>query len=878
MEAEELFRKGLEYHRTGALQEAQAMYEQALKALPNNEKILVLLGNVTYHLGRIEESVEHYRKAVELNPNYAVAYFNLAFVLEEKRDLDAAIENYKKVVELNPNYAEAYSNLGSLLRDRGDVEGAIKCFQRAIELDKSLAAPREEMEKMLGEVQEQIKAKEAVRLAESHLKDGDLFESEGRLEEAVASYEKAVQVYSNFLAGHFLLGLALEKKGEAEKASKSYEKILSLDPKLAAKDISQDTLEIIGRRLGKIRFTSTDFVAVIEKFHSFERKERISFLEYFNRELEKPEDCLKRGAELEAQDKLEEAIEWYKKAVAAAPFLPTPYYVLGLALEKLGAIREAAESYKKAMELDVGFLAAPKASQELSSALARQIGNVYVSNLDLTSLLKDFKSYIEERRGAPSLEGFIKHRITGEAEAQLKEGFLLDVGGKVDEAISKYEKAIEVDPNNLVAYYVLGLALESRGEHEKAMEHYKKSEGIDLSKAPKSVSPEVIEIINKYMERTTKDGHRVGTILTRYIEIIGENPEKMLRLLSYIEDIKLDRVSHIIGSYLQGELMVEGEGRIIRDKEDFIEDYEEEKLRQRKAKELSKEKVTLLWKYKTARTIRCCALSFNGERAAGGAENGIIYFLNKKGEPVWKAAPNVNIIDIDVSPEGRYVIDCLHSGMVELRDGEKEGSVLWSLDLKESGVTSVALSSNAEHVVLATRDSQIILLDKNGKTIWKHHISGYCSKVDISMDGQHVVACSDEGGVYILRHRGVIPVVDSLKLKDALHSITISPDGSLIAAGSREGNVYLISMDKRVLWKQATLSHVYGVAASTNGKFIAAGTTSGFVYFYNRGGEMLWKYPAGVNIWDVDISMEGTRVAAACGLVFGDVYLFESVQ
>lgn len=144
------------------------------------------------------------------------------------------------------------------------------------------------------------------------------------------------------------------------------------------------------------------------------------------------------------------------------------------------------------------------------------------------------------------------------------------------------------------------------------------------------------------------------------------------------------------------------------------------------------------------------------------------------------------------------------------------------------------------------------------------------------MDGRYIVACSDEGRVYILRHRGTIPIADTMKLGDALHSIAVSPDGGLIALGSREGRVYLMSGDRKIFWKQDTLSHVYGVAVSTRGKFVAAGTASGFVYFYDLGGGLLWKYPTGENMWDVDISMEGTRVAAGCGLVFGNIYLFES--
>jgi WD40 repeat protein len=482
---------------------------------------------------------------------------------------------------------------------------------------------------------------------------------------------------------------------------------------------------------------------------------------------------------------------------------------------------------------------------------------------------------VEEGKGELSLGNFIRLKITGKAEERIRRGYLLDVRGTVEEAISAYEKAIEIDPHNLVAHYILGLALESKGEFEKAMERYEKSEEVDLAKAPRKVSREIIDILNNYLGRTTKDGHKVGTILKRYIEIIGENPEKMARLLSYIEDIKLDAIANIISSYLRDEALIEAGGKIIRDEEDFAEDYEE-RMKLKKAKEISKEEVNLIWKYKTGRTIRCLAVSKAGGDIVGGSENGKIYFLDKHGNPVWKADAKVSIVDIDISPEGGYVVEGLYDGNVELRDSE--GKMVWKADFKESGVSSVAVSEGAEYTIVATRDYQLILLNRAGEILWKHPIKGYCTRVDISSDGRNIVACSDTGELYFIKNtKEMLPIVDALKIKDTLYSVSISPDGRFYAAGSKQGKVYFMDENKRILWKREVLSHVYGVAVSENGRYVSAGTSSGLVYYFTKGGKQKWKYPTGINVWDVGISGDGEEVVAGCGLVFGNIYLFSAI-
>lgn len=64
------------------------------------------------------------------------------------------------------------------------------------------------------------------------------------------------------------------------------------------------------------------------------------------------------GAVFVHQGKIEEAIAEYNKAIESNPFYPQAYYNLGVALRKLERNREAKEAYEKAVELEPSFVAA----------------------------------------------------------------------------------------------------------------------------------------------------------------------------------------------------------------------------------------------------------------------------------------------------------------------------------------------------------------------------------------------------------------------------------------------------------------------------------------------------------------------------------------
>ena len=109
------------YSLTGRADEALSMFEDLLKANPNNYAALYQIGRVAADTGkklnRGEEALRQYLDtpvhAAGL-PSHAHAWHRLGNVLERKGDIDGAREAYKKALELDPRIKAADESLKHL--------------------------------------------------------------------------------------------------------------------------------------------------------------------------------------------------------------------------------------------------------------------------------------------------------------------------------------------------------------------------------------------------------------------------------------------------------------------------------------------------------------------------------------------------------------------------------------------------------------------------------------------------------------------------------------------------------------------------------------------------------------------------------------------
>lgn len=126
------------------------LLQQALQTDPQNEDLLIPLGNSQYDLGAyyfdiqdydqgrtyFEAAVASYEKALEKVPENINVRVDLATAAYYSQQYDLAEEHFQKAIELEPTFINARLNYGIFLLDvREDPEGAIKQWEAALETD-----------------------------------------------------------------------------------------------------------------------------------------------------------------------------------------------------------------------------------------------------------------------------------------------------------------------------------------------------------------------------------------------------------------------------------------------------------------------------------------------------------------------------------------------------------------------------------------------------------------------------------------------------------------------------------------------------------------------------------------------------------------------
>jgi protein O-GlcNAc transferase len=229
------------YHRAGALPQAEQLYRQALQLRPDSAEAHTGLANVLLEQGRFDEALARYREVLRLRPDSPDAHFNLGLALKRQGQLDDAVASYREALRLRPDFAEAWNNLGTVRAAQGDGDDARTCFERALQFNPSHPPAHNNLGKLYQEQgrldEAEARFREALRLrphyAEAHYNLGVLFQQERRLDEAAACFRAAVQYRPGFTEALNNLGNVLRDLGQVDEARTCFEQALQVRPDFA---------------------------------------------------------------------------------------------------------------------------------------------------------------------------------------------------------------------------------------------------------------------------------------------------------------------------------------------------------------------------------------------------------------------------------------------------------------------------------------------------------------------------------------------------------------------------------------------------------------------------------------------------------------------
>lgn len=215
-------------------------------------------------------------------------------------NLDAAGEGFAAVVKQAPTFAEGYLNLGLVREEQGRHADAIAAFQKAVQLTPKLRG--------------------------ANLFLGIAQYRSNQLDAALASLKKEAAAYPKDATPWMWLGIVSLEKGSAEEASEALDKAAKLAP---------DNTDIFYYRGRAHLAVSND---------SYSRMFQLDPKSWHVRQLIAEADA-DAGRHVDA-------IAEYQAAIKLAPSEPRLHEELGTEYRNAGKMQEAEDAYRKELEID----------------------------------------------------------------------------------------------------------------------------------------------------------------------------------------------------------------------------------------------------------------------------------------------------------------------------------------------------------------------------------------------------------------------------------------------------------------------------------------------------------------------------------------------
>ena len=111
------------------------------------------------------------------------------------------------MLAIKPDYADAYNNMGNALKEQGKLEEAIEAYNKALAIKPDYA--------------------------EAYNNMGIALQEQGKLEEAIEAYNKALAIKPDYAEAYNNMGNALKEQGKLEEAIEAYNKALAIKPDYA---------------------------------------------------------------------------------------------------------------------------------------------------------------------------------------------------------------------------------------------------------------------------------------------------------------------------------------------------------------------------------------------------------------------------------------------------------------------------------------------------------------------------------------------------------------------------------------------------------------------------------------------------------------------
>ena len=421
------------HHLAGRLRDAVDIYEDLLRATPNDADLMQRLGAALAQSGRVAQGATLMSASLELKPDRPQVLLNLARALLSMGRADEALRCCDRAIALESAASGGFQLRGTALAALGRTDEALANLGQAVRL-----APTD---------------------AGALIDLGVALASSGRAHDALTCFERAIELDANQPSAHHNLAILTARMGDHERALGSFDRALALQPQHAALHSNRGTsLKALGRLTEALESYSIALAIEPGNAEMLHNRAAVNSLlrrypealrdydELLARHGDRAPDLVGRGVALLALDRNSEALAPLEKAAGMLPDDNDANVQLGVAFLRLDRHAEAVARFDHA-------LAIKRDQPEV-------LNNRGVSLAALG-------------RTDEALEAFIASAaLAGDADAHTNMGVLFKSIGRYRQAALSFDRALSLDRDDPAASFEQAFLHLTLGEFRKGWPLY----------------------------------------------------------------------------------------------------------------------------------------------------------------------------------------------------------------------------------------------------------------------------------------------------------------------------------------------------------------------------------------------------------------------
>lgn len=439
----------------------EKLYSKKMQDNPNSLNAVLNLANILHKQGKEKEALTYYKKAETMSPNNEIVIRNFGTYYLDIDNTNRAIEYFNKALKINPNSSDTYSLLGDLYVKGRNKLKATESYQQALKLNENnvnaqrgllslnadLMTPSELL-KLISSNNE-TPTQSALNTLYNYAKELHATDNAAK---ALTYYEEVLK-YNNNPEIYINMALAYaQNKNEADAVNT----LLTARQKFPGNQQIQQRLKEISKDVNNQKY-----IQASNYFNNNEYQQALDI--YLGIKPESAETTLAIAACYKSLNNINQALEYYKKALEYTPNNSDIAYYIGVLYTEL----ENWTSAKIYLQDAIKYNSKNDKAKELLASVIEQ-NNITLIN----KVIEKYNSNQHEE--ALKIISQILTEDPNNAYAHYYRGLIYDTQKNYNLAIEEYKKSYINNPALVVANYLIAIIYDTKAEYPQALTYYKK--------------------------------------------------------------------------------------------------------------------------------------------------------------------------------------------------------------------------------------------------------------------------------------------------------------------------------------------------------------------------------------------------------------------